>query len=154
MITTNKTQLTSREYFEIILTVYFKKKWWLIAWIWIAASVMYYSDTRDSFGNFLMILFTIYPFIVVFQYWRYANSKVNKIFLLERLYEIYEDKIIGVLSDGTDSTIMIDKFIKVIRLKNTYLLYMSKNQFIYISKNCFKSEQDKDWFEKKVISKI
>ena len=115
---------------------------------------MYYSDTRDSLGNFLMILFTIYPFIVVFQYWRYANSKDNKIYLLERHYEIYEDKIIGVLSDGTDSTIMIDKFIKVIRLKNTYLLYMSKIQFIYIPKNCFKSEQDKDWFEKEVISKI
>lgn len=154
MISTNKTQLTSREYFEIILTVYYKKRWWLIIWIWLAATVIYYSDSRDYLNNFLMILFAIYPFIIVFQYWRFANSKDNKIFLLERHYDIYEEKIVGILSDGTESTIKIDKFIKVIRLKNSCLLYMSKIQFIYIPKNCFKSEQDKNWFEKEVISKI
>ena len=99
MISTNKTHLTSKEYFDIMITVYFRKKWWLIAWIWIAATVIYYIDTRDSLGNFLMILFAIYPFIVVFQYWRFAHSKDNKIYLLERHYEIYEDKIIGFLSD-------------------------------------------------------
>ena len=154
MITTEKTQLSSKEYFKIILTVYLKKKWWLIAWIWLVAIVVFISDKKDSLSNFLIIFFGIYPFIIILQYWRYANSMENKIFFVERYYEIYESEIIAILSDGSQSSIKLDKFIKVINLKNVYLLYISKMQFICIPKNCFRNEQDKDWFEKVVIRKI
>ncbi|GEC71762.1 hypothetical protein FFL01_13010 [Flavobacterium flevense] len=96
----------------------------------------------------------IYPLLIIFQYWRFANSGDNKIFLLERNYEIDDEKIIGNLSDGTSSTIMNNHLIKTIQLKNAYLLYISKLQFIYIPKDSFITEQDKDWFEKEIVKNI
>ena len=101
-----------------------------------------------------MFIGFIYPVIIVFQYWRFSNSKANKVFFLERNYEIYDDKIVGNLSDGTSNEILITHFIKVIRLKKCFLLYLSKNQFLYFPQDSFKSRSDKNWFEQKIVSQI
>lgn len=154
MIKTKKIQLTTSTFFSTLLNVYLKKRWWLIIWILIIGILVSTGKRRESTEIFIMIFSFAYPFVIAFQYWRFANSKDNKVFLLEREYEISNDKIIGTLSDGTSSTILIEHFVKVLKLKTSFLLYISKTQFIYIPKDAFKTEADKIWFEQEIISKI
>jgi hypothetical protein len=154
MIKTKKIQLTTNTLFSTLLNVYFKKRWWLIIWILIIGVLFSTSKSRGSTEIFIIFFSFAYPFLIAFQYWRFSNSKDNKVFFLEREFEVFQDRIIATLSDGTSSTIMIKHFIKVIELKNSYLLYSSKTQFMYIPKNAFQSETDKIWFEQEIIKKI
>jgi hypothetical protein len=154
MVRTKKIQLTNKTFFKTLLSVYLKKRWWLILFILIIAILSLFNRNEDTSNDFLIYFGFIYPPIILLQFWRFANSKDNKIFLLERDYEIDNEKIIGNLSDGTSSTIMNNLFIKTIQLKKTYLLYISKTQFIYIPKDAFLTEQDKNWFEKEIVRHI
>ena len=101
-----------------------------------------------------MFFAILYPVIFIIQFWLFATSKENKIFLLERHYSIYEDKIVGTLSDGTDNIIKLEHLIKSIQTKRYFLLYISKNQFIYIPNDSFKNDKDKEWFIMKIIMNI
>lgn len=154
MITTEKIQLTSLDLFKILLITYFKKKWWLFLLIWAMGASLFLDSRNDSFADFFVVFAISYPIYFLIFYWRYANSKDNKIFLLERYYGISEDKIVGILDDGTESPIKLEHFIKVVELKKFYLLYISKSQFIYIPKDSFKSESDKEWFVKEIVKRI
>ena len=154
MIETNSVQFTTKTFFVTLLLVYLKKRWWLLIWFLILSIALLFKEQRDSIEKFLVLIGFVYPIIIVFQYWRFANSKDNKVFFLERNYEIYDDKIIGNLSDGTSNEILIIHLIKAINLKKCFLLYLSKNQFLYFPKDSFKSESDKNWFEQKIVSQI
>ena len=154
MIKTKKIQLTPNTFFLILLNVYFKKKWWFIVLQLTIGLFFLVAERREPIEIFIIVLTLGYPPLIAVQYWRFANSKENKIFLLERDYEIFDDKVIGNLSDGTSSTILIEHFVKVIRLQTSFLHYISKNQFIYIPKNAFKTEAEKIWFEQEIIDKI
>lgn len=154
MIRTKKVRLSSKEYFKIILSTYIRRRWYLIVLMWILALSFIMRPERDLFVIFFIVFAILYPIIIIFQYWRFANSKDNKLFLIEREYEIDENRIVGSLGDGTESTTLLEHFIKVIDLKEVYLLYLSKNQFVYIPKNSFETGEDRVWFESKVLSKI
>ena len=154
MITTDKIQLTSKDFFKIILTTSFRKKWWGFVFLGILAMVLVLQEERYSLKDFLILFTILSPIVFVIKHWIYSYSKENRIFLFERYFEIYEDKIVEILNNGTNSLIKIEHFIKVIQTKKFYLLYIAKNQFINISKDSFKNEQDKDWFEREVLIKI
>lgn len=154
MIQTNSVQFTTKTFFATLLAVYFKKRWWLLIWFLVVSIALLFKEQKDSFEKFVAFIGLVYPIIIVFQYWRFANSKDNKVFFLERNYEITEDKIIGNLSDGTSNEILIVHLTKAIKLKRCFLLYLSKNQFLYFPKDSFKSESDKNWFEQKIVSQI
>ena len=154
MIETNSVQFTTKTFFVTLLLVYLKKRWWLLIWFLILSIALLFKEQRDPIEKFLVLIGFVYPIIIVFQYWRFANSKDNKVFFLERNYEIYDGKIIGNLSDGTSNEILIIHLIKAINLKKCFLLYLSKNQFLYFPKDSFKSESDKNWFEQKIVSQI
>ena len=154
MITTKKFQLTSKEFFLTLLKVYLKKRWWYFPLIWTFAIIISLSDDIDSFGQFYIYFAIIYPIYFLYKYWAYANSNDNKIFLIERYFDIYEDRLVAYLSDETESTIKSEHLIKYIVLENMYLLYIAKTQFLFIPKDSFQNLQDKDWFEKNVIKKI
>ena len=153
MITTDKIQLTSKDFFKIILTISFRKKWWGFVFFGILAMVLVFQEDRYSLKEFLIIFAILFPVVFVIKHWIYSYSKDNRIFLLERHFEIYEDKIVEILNDGTNSLIKNDHFIKVIRTKKFYLLYFAKEQFIFIAKDSFKSEKDKEWFEREILRK-
>jgi hypothetical protein len=154
MIITEKIKFTEYAFFKIFLAVYLKKRWWLIVMIWLFALLMFSKDEKDSSDTFFIYFAIFYPILIVVRFWMYANSKDNKLFLVERFFEIDENKFIGFLSDGTESTIKFEHFIRVVELKNIFLLYISKNQFIFIPKNSFQNNSDRVWFEQNIISKI
>lgn len=154
MITTKQFQLTSNDFFKILVTAFFRKNWWIFALIWSIAIMSLFFGNRDSFQNFFIFFAIVYPLAIVIMIWRSVIAKDNRLFLMERYFEIYEDKIIGILIDGSTSTTNNERFIKEMQLKRYYLLYIAKNQFYYIPKAAFKSDQDIEWFEKEIILKI
>jgi len=154
MITTQPIKLTSKKLFEISIMTYLKRKWWLFVWIWGLAIILLLDSKKDSFEFFLFLFCITFTILLVVQFWRNAYSKQNKLFLLERYYEVEPDIITGILEDGTSQPIKIEHFIKVIRSSQYYLIYIAKAQFIYVPFDSFKPPADKEWFDNEVINKI
>jgi predicted membrane protein len=154
MITTKKVKLTPREFFLILIIRHIKKQWWLFAAIWFLAIIFLVNGINDPVQMFFPVFAIIYPALIVIQFWKYVTSKDNKLLLLERYYEIDNEKINGVIDRDTYSPIKLDHFIKVDWIRNTYLLYVSKNQFIYIPVDAFESDPDREWFEKEILTRI
>jgi hypothetical protein len=105
-------------------------------------------------GYFIVAALFLFQAVMAFQYWTYANSKDNAAFLEERNYEIDIDKIIGVTADGISEPMEIQSFISVLKTKKYFLLYTTTTQFICLPISSFKSNEDMDWFEKEIVSKI
>jgi hypothetical protein len=154
MITTKKVKLTPKDLFSILILRYIKKRWWLFIWIWGLALILGLDGINDSFDVFFIVFAIIYPILLLIQFWRYVTSKDNKILLLERYYEIDNEKINGIIDKDTYSPIKLEHFIKVDLIRKTYLLYIAKNQFVYIPIDSFESDSDREWFENEIIKKI
>uniref|UniRef100_UPI003216FC48 YcxB family protein n=1 Tax=uncultured Draconibacterium sp. TaxID=1573823 RepID=UPI003216FC48 len=154
MIVTNRIKLTYKNLFLILITRYIKKRWWLLIWIWVLATILALQENYTSFEYFFMLLAIIYPLALVIQFWMYVKSNDNKLLLTERHYEIDSEKIVGIIDSDTYSPIKLEHFIKVDKIRETYLLYISKNQFIYIPGSSFKNDSEKEWFETEIIKKI
>lgn len=154
MIKTKRFQLTPKDFFMLLLIRYVKKRWWLLAWLWAMAIIMISMNMKDSFTYFFFGFCIAYPLLLVFQFWRYVNSKTNTLLLNERHYEIDNDKITTILDKDTHSTIKMEHFTKIKFMRNTYLLFITKNQFVYIPANSFESIDDRTWFDNEIISRI
>jgi len=155
MIKTKRVKLTPKELFLILILQYLKKRWWLFAWIFILAIIMLGLDgIGDSFKIFFILFTIICPILIVIQFWMHVVSKDNKIMFLERYYEIDNEKINGIIDQDTYSPVKLDYFIKVDFIRKTYLLYIAKNQFIYIPANSFESDADREWFDNEIVKKI
>jgi hypothetical protein len=152
MITTRRFHLTPVTFFKLLCEMYIKRRWWLMAFIIIMGLINAIGDY--SSGTFFIIMAVIYPVLVVFQLWRYAASPENRNMLLECYYEIDEEEFRTYTSEGSTSSIKLTSFIKAINLQKYYLLYISKAQFIVVTKDCFESRADRDWFEKQILHKI
>lgn len=154
VITTREIKLVPNEFFKILLALYFKKRWWFWACIIVVAGSSLAVNIDEPVVRFLTYFLIAYPFLLVLQYWKYAHSKDNKIFLMERFYRIDHEKIVGVMEDGTENTILLDHVIRKVGLKEFYLLYIAKTQFIYIPKASFRSGEDRKWFEDEILTKL
>jgi hypothetical protein len=154
MIRTRKIELNSDEFFYLLLTIYFKRRWLLLVWIWLVIFVLLFS-TRISSVEYLLIAFLcLMQVLQIIQYWFYSHLKANAIYLLPRLFEITADQIVEWMDDGTSSTIKTDRFNRVIRTGKCYLLFLSKNEYVYLPFNAFESDTDRKWFETEIIGRI
>lgn len=154
MIQTKSIQLTKNRFFITLLSIYLKNRWWLLVLYIFLGFTLCFDHNKDFGKKFFAFFFLLYPILMVLRYWQFANSNDNKVFLLERNFEMTEDKIIGHLSDGTVSEILVEHFVKTVELKKSYLLYLSKIQFIYIPKDSFQNENDRNWFTQTILPKI
>lgn len=152
MIVTEKITLTNKELFKILITSYLKKRWWLVAWIWVMIVLLLFLKQGDSFGYFIVVALFLLQAVMVYQYWRFAND--NKRFLQERRYEIESDKIVVIAMDGTSVPIEARYFISAETTNKYYLLYTSRTEFIYLPGCSFKRTEDREWFEREIIKRI
>jgi hypothetical protein len=154
MIKTENIKLTNKDLFNILITSYLRKRWWLLVWIWVMIAILLLRRNNDSLGYFIVAALILFQIVMVFQYWNYANSKDNAPFLQERKYEIDSDRIVGITSDGISTSIEIQNFISLAKTSKYYLLYTTTTQFICIPFSSFKSNEDMEWFEKEIVSKV
>jgi len=121
---------------------------------WVFAIRKLFKNHLNTFDIYVIAISIILPIYCVIHFWRFSYSKENEIFFLERYYTINEEEFVGYLNDGNHNVIKNNYFIKYYEVYNSYLLYISKNQMIYIPKNSFKSTEDLNWFSEKILSKI
>lgn len=132
---------------------YLNKRKFFLMWIWILILILALS-ARDEVSTILLSILLLSQILIVVQFWYFARSKDNKLFLLDRYYEIDGEKLVGILDDGSSSVIMNTHFIKVVQTKHHYLLYISKAQFIYIPVSAFQHKSDREWFNENVVQRI
>lgn len=154
MIKTQGIKLTANEFFHLILSIYLKKRWWLIAWIWILIVILLLSRHIGLVEIILLALILLFQGVIIGQYWLYAHAKENRIYLLSRYYEIGSDQVIEMMEDGTSSTIKTERFIKVLKTSGYYLLFVARNEYIYLPVRAFASLADREWFEDEIVNRI
>ena len=154
MIRTQNIKISATEFFRLIFSIYLKKRWWLVAWIWILIIILLFSGRIGFVEITLLALILLFQVIIVGQYWLYAHSKDNRLYLLARYYEIDRAQIIEVMEDGTTSTIRTERFIKVMKTPKYYLLYVARNEYIYLPVSAFESLDDQEWFEEEIVGEI
>jgi len=152
MIVTERIKLTNKELFRILIKSYLKKRWWVIAWIWAMIAIILFRENSDSFGYFIVAALVFLQGIMAYQHWMDANN--NTPFLQERHYEIDSDRIVGITADGISTPFEVQLFLSVMKTSKYYLLYTSKIDFLYLPVCSFKSTEDKDWFEREIVSMI
>jgi len=154
MIKTQEIKITANEFFRLILSIYLKKRWWLLAWIWILVIILLLGGSIGMIEIFLLAFILLFQVIIVGQYWFYAHSKDNRIYLMARHYEIDTDQVVEMMEDGTSSTIRTERFIKMMKTPRYYLLYVARNEYIYLPVKAFQSLADLEWFESEIVKKI
>lgn len=154
MIKTQDIKLTANEFFRLILSIYLKKKWWLLVWVWILIIILLLGGSIGLIEIFLLAFILLFQIIIVGQYWFYAHSKDNRIYLMARYYEINADQVVEMMADGTSSTIKTERFIKLAKTNSYYLLYVARNEYIYLPVGAFQSLADREWFENEIVNRI
>jgi len=154
MIKTQEIKLTANEFFRLILSIYLKKRWWLVAWIWVLIIILLFSGNIGFIEIILLALILLFQLVIIAQYWFYAHAKDNRLYLLSRYYEIDADRIVETMEDGTSSIIKNERFIKVMKTSGYYLLYVARNEYVYLPVDAFESLSDREWFEDEIINKI
>ena len=154
MIKTQDIKLTANEFFRLILSIYLKKRWWLVAWIWILIVILLLGGSVGLIEISLLAFILLFQVIIVWQYWFYAHSKDNRIYLMARHYDIDSDQVVELMEDGTSSTIKTERFIKVMKTPRYYLLYVARNEYIYLPVCSFQSLADREWFENEIVNKV
>ena len=154
MIRTSKIELTSDEFFYLLLTIYFKKKWLTITWIWLVIFILLFSTRINTIEYWLVGILCFLQASVVLQYWLYAHSKDNRIYLLPRFFEIASEQIVEWMDDGTSSTIRTERIIRVMRTGKCYLLFIAKSEYIYLPFSAFETDADRKWFDQEFVKKV
>jgi len=154
MIRTRKVQMTSDEFFYLLLTIYFKRRWMLVAWIWLMIFVLLISARISSAEYWLVAVLCLAQVGLVCQYWWYARAKANRIYLLPRFLEITSDQVVEWMEDGTSSIIKTERFIRLMRTGKCYLLFVAKNEYVYLPFSAFETDADREWFDAEVVERI
>ena len=154
MIRTRKIELTSDEFFYLLLTIYLKRRWWMLAWVWILILILLLGANIGQVEYLLIAFILVFQVVLTGQYWIYAHSKDNRIYLLPRHYEIDADQVIEHMEDGTSSTIRTERMIRVMKTGKCYLLFVAKNEYIHLPFTAFESDADLKWFENEIVKKI
>jgi hypothetical protein len=154
MVITEKFDLTKKEYLSVILKMLVKRNWWKFLICWIIAIFISFDEEKSGLILFCSFFLYSYPLIMMFEYWRFSNSKDNRKLFGERYYEISIEQINAYLANGSNSSIKFEQFVKTFELKDYYFLYVSKSQSLYFPKRIFKSTEDLDWFKKNIYDKI
>jgi len=154
MIKTQEIQITANEFFQLIFSIYLKKRWWLLAWIWILVIILLLGGSLSLIEISLLAFILLFQVIIIGQYWFYAHSKDNGIYLMARHYEIGSGQVVELMEDGTSSTVKTERFIKVMKTSRYYLLYVARNEYIYLPVSAFANTSDREWFENEIVNRI
>ena len=148
--------ITKTELFWIIMKKQFQGKWWY--WPVLALFLFYSAYNFTATGDIVLLVIwvsvTLMILILVPLFFlHYVNIKENAIFLLPRTYRINEDVIYAEIDNNTKGETAWVHVIKALKIGSDYLVYISKQQFFFFPKRCFKSEADYQTFERMLYEK-
>jgi len=147
MIETKVFKQTQKEYFNIILKVQFKRRWWIIALLILFSAYNFFKIEEES-AKIVWVLFPIvYIIALYFQNRWFAYSKKNAIFFNERKLFFDENMMRFEIENKTTSEVLYSNIIEIKQLENCWMLYIAKHQFIHVPKNIFYKEEDFERFK-------
>lgn len=158
-IQTNTFGINRNEYFWILIRNYFQKRLWFYALIYgfmilVTISIFILNlQIRLSYIVF-MVYAILMPLYYLFWFWRHTRCKENAIFYRERALTISEDFLEATLDDGSIDKIRWPNILYYKKVKSGFLLYISKQQFIYIPNLIFRSNHDFNEFEAFIVTKL
>jgi len=144
-ITTYPYHLEKKRYFHLLVKLFFKRKWYLIALL--TGIVIYNISTisENNFARFFVIFGIVYIPIHLYRIYRWVYSKNNANYFIESVLTDIEDN---------ETKISVATFVKMTQTKDEYLLYLSQNNFSYIPKAAFKTDEDRQYFEEIINQNI
>ncbi|MEZ4802859.1 MAG: YcxB family protein [Gelidibacter sp.] len=145
MIQTKPYALSKSEYAKIVLKTRLKKSWWLLLVIFICGFAFLKNFGKDSFSTFFTIFGFAYPFIVII--WIYIASILKKNnYLFQETEMAFDNEFLYFKKNGNESKIPSTNILKVVSTHLYWLLYLSKEQFIYVEKDIFFTPEDYNIF--------
>lgn len=134
-ITSKSFQLTKYQYYKILLRKYFQRRIWFYVFLWIVT--IFISLIDINFVTILLILYAfLYPLIICLVIYRRAIKADSQIFT-ERKIEFKQNILTVYFSNNTQTEIKKSSISKIVNRNKYCMLYISKNQFIYIPVKAF-----------------
>ncbi len=146
-ITTHPFRLEKKRYLSLLLQLYTKRKWYLL--LLIIGLLAFYIPrfSNDNFSRFFVLFGLLYIPVTIFKFYRWVYSKANANYFIESQLTIEDSFLYFKDIAGNESKINISSFVKVSQTENEYLLYITQNNFSYIPKSAFKTDEDRNYFE-------
>lgn|GEM_PF-3012100 len=151
MIQTRTFSITRSQYFKILFTLRFRKRWWLYLLVVLMPVYFLKYFGENLFVSFIVVYCLMYVPVAMLSLLYFAYSKQNAIVFIPRGYEIDGEEI-TVITENKRGSFAWQSIIDVKELNEYWILYINKAQFMFISKNAFYERKDRLEFEKIVTS--
>ena len=138
---TREYALSRGELFLILLRGYIRKP---ILWLALVLSVLMVITPGVKGGILFFLIFLAAVLAIVSSQ---VFLKGSAPIFSRRSCEIDDDHVSIFPADSSSARIRIDSLIKVFRSAQCYLLYISRNQFVYLPLSAFSSDSDVQAFE-------
>ncbi|MEP0265557.1 YcxB family protein [Dokdonia sp.] len=147
-ITTHPFRLEKARYFSLLLQLYARRKWYLIVLIIGVLALYIPKASSDSVAGVFVLFGLLYFPLIIFRFYRWVYSKENANYFIESQLTVEDSFLYFKDINGNESKINTSSFVKVGQTEKEYLLYVSQNNFSYIPKAAFKTDEDREHFEK------
>ncbi|HYG39353.1 MAG TPA: YcxB family protein [Cytophagales bacterium] len=147
IIKTKKYKLETKTYIKLGLLNILKEQWWvfLIA-VGIAALTIFYPETI-WFYIIAGVALVLYILFWVIQFAGVTQMEQNKILFEKLSYEIDSRQILIKLNPKQGMPMTWDKIKSASKLKDAFILVLSKAQFIHLPFKIFNSENEIKFME-------
>jgi hypothetical protein len=138
--------LDREQYFRILLRNYFARRWWLLILdavllgLFIVA-LIYIPEALQLIHYVGVGIVIFFPVVYVVRFHRYAHAGNNDALFMERTAAMDDDGLSVHFDDGGTDTIPWNQVVRVIEEKEYFLIYVSRQQFVFVSKGAFPSHK-------------
>lgn len=154
MITTNKIEMGGNTLYKILLRLALQRKTLFMFGAAAVLSVVYLIAYPGNNLVFLLLAAVLlFPLLSILQAKRASRNTLNAGNIASRYYVIGDGELTAYMEDGEEEVYNIVRPEKVIRYKDYYLLFTDRIEFLYIPYDAFKSDADRQWFEKEVVAR-
>lgn len=146
-ITTHPYSLEQKRYFNLLVNLFFKKKWYML--VLIASLLIFYIPkfSENAFASFAVIFGLLYIPLSIFRIYRWVYAKNNATYFVESVLTVDTSFLYFKDIADNETKIAVTTFVKMSQTEHEYLLYVSQNNFSYIPKTAFKTDEDRAFFE-------
>jgi hypothetical protein len=172
-VTTKLFALTPKAYFQILLGNMFGKHWWYFPYAatillvlelarWLFLGYFGHEPHLELAGFYLMLEIVMFAFLVVYYGWIYfylrsvAYHPSNKAIMHPRNMTLSRNKLVAQASsdDAGESNVWVYKredIFQATTRKWCYLFFLTPHMFVYVSKDAFQNDTDRELFEKTIL---
>lgn len=153
-ITTHPYRLEQKRYFNLLVTLFFKTKWYMVV-LMVSLLIFYIPKfSEDIFARFVVTLGLLYIPLSIFRIYRWVYAKNNVNYFIESVLTVDASFLYFRDIADNETKIPVASFVKMTQTEHEYLLYVSQNNFSYIPKSAFKTDEDRAYFEQVITENI